>query len=54
MNKFIGETLLSITKPWNGDCDGDEMILEFEFGRLYVRAGDHSSRGCPFIFLEEA
>ena len=37
MNKFIGETLLSITKPWNGDCDGDEMILEFESGRLYVR-----------------
>ena len=54
MNKFIGERLISVTEPWGDNCDGDEMILEFESGRLYVRAGDHSSYGCPFIFLEEA
>ena len=57
MNKFIRERLLSITEPWDGDCDGDEMILKFESGSLHIWAHDASEPGqggCPFIHWEEA
>jgi hypothetical protein len=57
MNKFIGERLVSVTEPWDGDCDGDEMILHFESGTLHITAGDAGEPGhcgCPFIFAEES
>ena len=54
---FIGERLINITRPWEGDCEGDEMILEFESGILHIIADDASEPGCggsPFIHLEES
>ncbi len=57
MKSFIGERLISITEPWDGDCEGDEMILEFESGSIRISACDHSepgAGGCPSIYLEEA
>lgn len=57
MSKFNGERLLKITEPWEGDCEGDEMILHFESGTLHITAGDAGEPGCcgcPFIFSEEA
>ena len=53
MNKFIGERLIKITQPWEGDCEGDEMILEFESGTLHITADD-GPWDKPFIHVEES
>ncbi len=55
MNKFIGEKLVMITLPWDGDCD--EIILEFESGTLRITACDYSEPGqggCASLAWEEA
>jgi len=57
MNKFIGERLINITLPWDGDCEGDKMVLKFESGSIRISATDYSEpgqSGCLSITLEEA
>ena len=57
MDKFIGERLISITEPWDSDCEEDSMILEFESGAVRIWASDASEPGrggCPYIHWEEA
>jgi len=56
MNKFISEKLVAVTLPWNADCEGDEMILEFESGSIRILACDYSEPGhggCPSLTWEE-
>ncbi len=56
MNKFIGEKLVAVTLPWDGDCEEDSMILEFESGSIRISATDYSEPGqggCPSITLEK-
>jgi len=56
MNDFIGERLVSVTEPWDGDCEEDSMILEFESGSVRIMAIDHSEPGCggsPSINMEK-
>ena len=53
MNKHVGERLVFITKPREGGCEGDSMILEFE--SICDMAVDHSEPGqggCPSIDWE--
>lgn len=38
----IGERLIAVTEPWDGDCEGGDMILEFESGSFRIIAVDHS------------
>ena len=45
MNQFIGERLVSITEPWDGDCEENSMILEFESGSIRIMAVDYSEPG---------
>jgi len=56
MKKFVGERLVSVTEPWDGDCEGDEMVLEFESGSIHVWAVDNSATGgaSTSLYLEEA
>jgi hypothetical protein len=57
MKDFIGQMLIGVTEPWDDDCDGDEMILQFEKGKLHIRAkdaGEPGHCGCPYIHWEEA
>lgn len=52
MKKFIGERLVSIIEPW----EGDEMVLEFESGSVHIFAVDNSEcgDGNTSIYWEEA
>jgi len=52
----IGERLLAFTEPWDGDCEAEDMILEFESGAFRVIAVDHSEPGlggCPSLVIDE-
>lgn len=52
----IGERLVAVTEPWEGDCEGEDMILELESGAFRIIAVDHSEPdlgGCPSLITEE-
>lgn len=41
----IGERLISVTEPWDGECEEGDMILEFESRSFYIVAMDYSEPG---------
>lgn len=52
----VGERLMAVTEPWEGDCEGEDMILELESGVFRIIAVDYSEPGlggCPSLVIEE-
>lgn len=52
----IGEQLIAVVEPGEGDCDAGDMILNFESGAFRILAVDCSEQGFanfPGLVIEE-
>jgi hypothetical protein len=52
----MGERLLAVTEPWEGECEEAEMILELESGVFRIIAVDSSEQGrgaSVSLYIEE-